>query len=867
MFRKVVKEKIGYYLWYTLFFAIISGCIIGVFVTHGKAFVWAKDGMAQHYPTLIYIHKYLTEFIKNLLSGEFSLPMVDYRIGQGMDVLTTLNYYGFGDPLTLLTALCPTNYMEIMYGILIFLRLYLSGVFFSMYCFVRKQGRDSTVLIGALLYLFSGYGLYASVRHPFFVNGMMFLPLVLIGVERALDKKYGLLAVATGWSMITNFYFTYMNTIVMAMYILFRLIPDKKLTWKLRFTSVFKMMCSYICGILMSGIIAIPVIIAFFGCSRGGEGGYNGSLLHYDLKFYLNFIGTYFFTGSSIGEWTNLSFTVIAFFAILMLWLRGSKREDVCKRNKLLKIAYLILTAMMLIPLAGKIMNGFGYVSNRWNYIYAMLIAYIVVCMMPDIIDLVTFWIFSRTGIERGIAMRKKVRYAFCLVMTGILSLQVCTIYLQHGYLEEFVDLGKANDTLAKTAVQFVSGVKSKNDTDTFFRTEQPWYIGNQSIAMSYYGNNWYFSIAPKSFVEHYNKFQLNAMERTYSLRGLDNRTMLNEVASTRLYASNVLNDGLVPYGFILTGVLPRKDGTTQYLYKNKFFLPLGYTVDSWIPSDEYDKLGCIQKQEALMQGVVLDKKDGEQTDTFQKHTSGLLLNSKKIDYSIKSMSGMTWEDGKLYVTEENATMDISFNSPEKSETYLNLEGIEVIDNKNDYQTCPVTSGVTKNRFVLMNKKKSAWYHNPDITINLGYSYKERKECRITIPDKGIYSLKDISIINQPMNCYPMQAEMLRKDTLQNVNITANTVKGDISLKRTKLMQFSIPYSRGWNAYVDGVEQKIYRSNDMYMAIQIPKGSHDIVLKYKTVGIEAGAVSSVVGTVILFIYVFWQRKQRSRKKL
>ena len=92
MYRKVVKEKIGYYLWYTLFFAITSACIIGVFVTHGKSFVWAKDGMAQHYPTLIYIHKYLTEFIKNLLSGEFSLPMVDYRIGQGMDVLTTLNY-------------------------------------------------------------------------------------------------------------------------------------------------------------------------------------------------------------------------------------------------------------------------------------------------------------------------------------------------------------------------------------------------------------------------------------------------------------------------------------------------------------------------------------------------------------------------------------------------------------------------------------------------------------------------------------------------------------------------------------------------------------------------------------------------------
>ena len=105
MFKRLIKDKLSYYFWYTLFFSIIAGCIIIVFITHGKSFVWVKDGMAQHYPTLIYIHKYLTGIIKSLLAGKLSIPMVDYRIGQGMDVLTTLNYYGFGDPLMFLSAI------------------------------------------------------------------------------------------------------------------------------------------------------------------------------------------------------------------------------------------------------------------------------------------------------------------------------------------------------------------------------------------------------------------------------------------------------------------------------------------------------------------------------------------------------------------------------------------------------------------------------------------------------------------------------------------------------------------------------------------------------------------------------------------
>ena len=43
--------------------------------------------------------------------------------------------------------------------------------------------------------------------------------------------------------------------------------------------------------------------------------------------------------------------------------------------------------------------------------------------------------------------------------------------------------------------------------------------------------------------------------------------------------------------------------------YENENALPLGYTYDSYIPESEYEKMDVVKKQQALMDGVVLEEK------------------------------------------------------------------------------------------------------------------------------------------------------------------------------------------------------------------------------------------------------------------
>lgn len=860
---EVEKKKVRqYYFSYTILFILIAGVITLLFWLHDRSFVWGKDGAVQHYPTLVYIHNFLVDFVKSLLKGKPQLPMVDFAIGEGMDVITTLNYYGFGDPLTLTSLFCPERYLEVLYALLIFVRLYLTGIFFSLFCFSKNHTQRVTVLAGALVYVFCGYGLYASVRHPFFVNGMMYLPLYLLGIERILQKKkYGLFSCVVALSLVSNFYFGYMNTVMMAFYVLFTLIPEREMQWKEKGITLGKMIGSYLCGVALSAGIMVPMVMAYLTCSRGGEGGYTESLIFYPEEFYGNFLRSYIRAETDIGEWTNLSFSALCLVAVICMFLHRSRSQKEKLYMWKLRLAYILLTGMMLVPLGGKIMNGFAYVSNRWNYAYAMLNAYIVVCMIPVLLR------YLKPHIKNWAGRRFRVSLALCIFVTCNLVMNAVNLYSgkETEYLDEFDRAGEVQSTAQDSPVQAVSALKV-SPQEEFYRVEQPWIVGNQSLMMDYYGHNWYFSIAPSWYFDFYNSLQLNTIERTYSLSGLDGRTVLNAVTATKYYMTDSKEDGLIPYGYQWKKTARDKQGDTNYIYENKNYLPLGYTVSAWVREEEYQLLSPIEKQEVLLQAVVLQTEDEEKVSTLSTYTGDLHMDVEEEFCQVASCSGVTWENNQLTVQQENATMELTFRGRANCETYLWFNDFQVIKNNKQYQTGKVVSGNTENYFVLMNPRKSSWYDKPNQTINLGYSKEPRTSCTITFPKKGVYSMDNFMVLYESMDSYQAKIDVLQEDTLEKLKVETNRICGEISLSKTKLLQMAVPYSTGWKAYVNGEEVEILRSNEMYMAIELPAGDSKVVFEYCTPYLREGILISIVGFAALAVMVWHGRKGKSEGK-
>ena len=125
-----------YFLLYTGGFLAAAILMLLIFRKENASFTKMADGVAQHYAVLMWIRNTLRQF----LHGNFALPMVDFSVGQGFDVIGTLNYYGVGDPVNLLTVFFADNHLDQMYMFLILFRMYLSGLTFFL---LLQHGRDS----------------------------------------------------------------------------------------------------------------------------------------------------------------------------------------------------------------------------------------------------------------------------------------------------------------------------------------------------------------------------------------------------------------------------------------------------------------------------------------------------------------------------------------------------------------------------------------------------------------------------------------------------------------------------------------------------------------------------------------------------
>ena len=120
--------------------------------------------------------------------------------------------------------------------------------------------------------------------------------------------------------------------------------------------------------------------------------------------------------------------------------------------------------------------------------------------------------------------------------------------------------------------------------------------------------------------------------------------------------------------------------------------------------------------------------------------------------------------------------------------------------------------------------------------------------------------MDDMQILGQSLDDSPQDIQKLKENILENLKIETNCIKGNISLDQRKFLCFSIPYSSGWKAYVNGKEVDLLRANTMYMGIVLDGGDYNIELRYQTPGLKLGGYISL-GSVILLLMIVLKNKK------
>ncbi len=381
----------GVFLWYTVLYALLFGFILCFFIAEHRSLVYHADAWRQHLRAYAYYGKWLRGCAWNLLHGKgLSLQTWSFGLGYGADVLTTLQYYCFGEPLAFLNILVPERFCKLYFEFLIVLRPYLAGLAFTAYVrYTFPNIRRIPLLSGALSYSFCGTVLYLGMLHPFFVTPMIYFPLLLLGTERVLQERRPMVFMLSVWMAgISNFYFFYMLALLTAGYgvcrVAFRVHRGNAGTrsvsgetsprtgWRRAASEIGRLLGYAVIGTMAAGAILVPVLVQFQSDPRGATE-FSLSLFYEPAYYQELFKNLVTFINHPLYD-TELCMSVFAVAALIVLFIRRGHRQ--------LKTAVIGCIALLCFPVAGYLLNGTSYVINRWTFAAEFLLALVlaVVC-------------------------------------------------------------------------------------------------------------------------------------------------------------------------------------------------------------------------------------------------------------------------------------------------------------------------------------------------------------------------------------------------------------------------------------------------------------------------------------------------------
>lgn len=885
-----------YMLHYTVLFAIMWHFSYASFYEAGKTFIWTPDGMSQHFTFLTYFSQTVRNGIQSLLHGEgWTFPLYDFRLGPAKMNLQW-------EPVQWLAVLWPWDKIDVLYDLLVIARYYLVGLSFSIFGLYFKQNPLS-ILIGTVSYTFCGFTIYAGVRHPFFLAPMIYLPLLILGTEKVIrqERPYFLICIVF-LAASSNLYFACMLAILTVLYAFVRFFTlYEEHRWKEFGLMIVRLAVGGGTGIALSGISMLPTLLQMADTGRiGRDISTDTDFLKYADIYYKKFVAAFQIIPENIGGWVCLGFSLLTIPAVLMLFIHRKKTDRILRRT------FILLTVMLGIPAVGYVMSGFNAISNRWCFAYAFCCAVIVMFELPHFLEanrheftligigtLVYFVICYLTvsiinndsyteipAILSIIAVAillicctadKKIwkgTMAVCLIITCFSTWYSAFLMYdpsQQNYISEFVVKGMPYSWYDQS--QYSSFVKSKfkGKDNGFYRVGGD-CISRQTLNASYYFNingiTRFTSTFYTTYMDWCKEMELADVGSNIMNYGIHARSPMLTLANIKYYISRDGIHSAWPYGFGEVGRV-KNEKDVDVILKNQYALPVGFTYDSYMTYSEYEPLLSVQKQEAQVQTVALKNAPA----SSEIGVSSPTFMSQQLPIKILDKKDVTWEDGKLNVTAANATMTIAFSGIPHTETYLRVVNLDL------------TSGSSGRRWFLSAKTADTvakayftadgyLYSNGAKTqlLDLGYTEDGYTSVTLTFPQKGTFILDDLQIWCQPMDLYSEQIDALREETLENVETNWRGLTGTISVSKDKILCLSIPYDKGWSAYVDGKKVDLLQANTAFMAVELEAGNHQIELRYWTPGLTSGIILTIMGCAALAGVIFYWHKKAVNQK-
>ena len=902
---------------YTVLFIPFALLVFFGLLISGREIIWNIDGLGQYYPFFIYEGEWLRSIVSGLFSGQgLHVPLWEWCSGYGADVPTTFDV--FFDPLNLVSAITPPALSEWVFQLLILLRLYLSGLAFTFYGKTRGENKTG-IVVGALLYALGGAGL-TGVRWSSGLHALMLFPVILAGAERILSgrKPWTFIASLTVLAIV-SYYFTYMACILLVGYLTIRVVmlerPHLTFGGFMRWVAIFAGLV--ILCFLLAGFVLVPSVTALLGMERLVDQSTSVPLLYqpiYYLELFANFLST-----SEVGSDMYQGFGGLAFLACLALFSRKGEHRE-------LKIVFVTLSVFLLLPFVGSFFNALNYASNRWSWAYNLCVALILARLTPQLLHpsdrlrrimltgcicygLILLIPYCR--IEANVAgfaalLGALVALTFIPTATsarGALVFALAITLGVNGFYYLASDEGGKGIMQTPLGMAYTKLTATSDDSPMLDVPRDSWWrydegqlpqsvinrIPNNSLVLGLQGIDFYNSVYNDHVDSFHTELAIAGDDINFRYLNLQGRSDLMALLGVRYYVYR--NDGTdcLPYGYPAENVVAQRTimGLDHQVMEARASLPQGIAFDKALSHHDYLTLTPAQRQQALLQAVVLPG-DGDTSHeggaSFTK-PEALDFEDKSVPFEVVGSSGATMGDGQIAVSAPGSSVTLAFEGTDEADTYVYFENLSMKNTKpSDFVSeeekskmlwhyranlmlqdvtylaptnyeITMRSDVTGLTGFLTNSLPSNHMYGGKDTwlVNLGYADTAAHTVTISFNAAGIYTFDDLQIVTQTHQNYDTMVRERATHTLQDTVQGCNQLTGHIDLDTDSTLLLSVAYSTGWTAYVDGRPAEILVADTGFMGIDLEPGHHDIELRYQTPGLLFGFAVTGCGCIILCI--------------
>ena len=811
-------------------------------------------------------------------------------------------------PFFALFAFTPIRNYPAAYTLISVLNFCVCGL--TMYLFLADiYGHRLSNLIFSTAYALNGF-LVANVFQVIFFTAVHVFPLVVLGLRKLLrGKSPALYILSLAYALVTSYYMGFMICVASVLFFVLHLWLYKEDLAVRKHLIFSRYALASLCGGLLVAAVWLPSLL---GISGGRLDQTQITDFTFIEKFPLLEMGAKFFTGAnSTDELKNGHpniYVGILPLALVILFFLNKEINRRIKTAAALALGFYLLSfyviAFDMLMHGGTTTNWFNF---RYSYIFSFLLLLIAAeewqyldrisfsdCKKCCLILLLAALIIFSKRYEFVSGGEVVLDFAVLLLMFGafymnrqspeknpkqileLLVLLIVSIQLMLNYListEKLMkEAGWVHDAseFSETVGQIYPLVEGIKEGDKgFFRMEinkqRSGNCGNDPMLYGYYGvghggsveRNFVRTGLQKLGVHWYdmrNYYQEGIPTATDVLLGLKYIIAQEDLSEEKGYlnATNFNQEELF-------------QGQENYdIFYNADALPFAFLSEAGIEGVETDFADVFDNLNQTWAAI-----SGENRPVF--------VEEKEIHfetYNLADTMELSSDDARALIEKRDSEDKAAKEDPVSASKANQKKALDPRERPEYYSYIKFTWTASRDGSVYIYDRGSMNEAQGSIVPVLKYAgnYQKGETVSGYIPATGDY----INHIGFEEICGRFRAAYADNDALHELatvvkerpctveKVKDSHLRGEFTAEAGQKLMFTIPYDEGWTCFIDGKEAEIKMVLGVFMAVDIPEGTHTYEMKFFPTGMKTGIGLSAAALLTTLVYIPVDSRRRKR---